>query len=144
MPSLASEATRPVVVERPAPTVGETAGPLFEEAAVGLPMMEDVTEVELVEQYEELPMELPVVEEALTDTMGPGTPGTEALAQAADVVGRLPVVEAPFAPDTSRVDDLKSRIEETRRRIRHELEQPFDTSVREAHRAGLDYGTRSA
>jgi hypothetical protein len=62
----------------------------------------------------------------------------DALAGAAmeDTVGQLPVMDEVVAPPVelpvdgpSRVDDLKSRIEETRRRIRHELEQPFDTAV---------------
>jgi hypothetical protein len=95
-----------------------------QEWASELPVAEDVMEAPAVEEF----VELPVVEEAFTDTMGPGTAGTEALVQAASVADRLPQVDSPLADDISRVDDLKSRIEETRRRIRHELEQPFDIS----------------
>ena len=43
-----------------------------------------------------------------------------------------PVVEAPEAKVTPAVDDLKARIEETRRRIRRELEQPFISDAVEA------------
>jgi hypothetical protein len=96
-----------------------------QEWASELPVAEDVMEAPAVEEF----VELPVVEEAFTDTMGPGTAGTEALVQAASVAGRLPQVDGPLVDDISRVDDLKSRIEETRRRIRHELEQPFDIST---------------
>ena len=60
--------------------------------------------------------ELPAVEQAVELPVGE---------QAVD----LPVVEEHIADTPSRVDDLKSRIEETRRRIRHELEQPFDNAV---------------
>jgi hypothetical protein len=38
-----------------------------------------------------------------------------------------PAISGEPPADPARVDDLKARIEETRRRIRHELEQPFDT-----------------
>ncbi len=104
--------------------------PLVEEVAV-IPAAEapvvqaPMAEVSMPEMG---PADVGVIEERPPQAMGPGTAGTEALAQAATVAGSIPLVEVPFAEDSSRVDDLKSRIEETRRRIRHELEQPFESS----------------
>jgi hypothetical protein len=110
----------------PAPVIDDqtTETAVHELPVEELPVMDDIVELPVLEDV----VALPAVEEAIAETMGPGTAGTEALAQAATVAGRLPVEPSP-AGDSSRVDDLKSRIEETRRRIRHELEQPFDVST---------------
>jgi hypothetical protein len=100
------------------------AGPTVMEALVETASVESASvELPVVDELLELPAEELVVEEL---------PLEEA------VVEELPVEEAPVAEtapavsdeppaDIARVDDLKSRIEETRRRIRRELEQPFDT-----------------
>ncbi len=119
--------TVPAVAPVAEPAVQGFAGelPVLEESAVELPVVEDIIELPAVEQV----IELAVVEEAVTYTAAPAVAETQALAQAADVAGRMPAVEIPLVDDSWRVDDLKSRIEETRRRIRHELEQPFDTSA---------------
>jgi hypothetical protein len=119
------EVVRPPVTAEPVVSFGLATEPAVEESATELPVVEDVMEVPMVEES----VELQVVEETFTDAMGPGTAGTEALVQAASVASRLPIDESPLADDSTRVDDLKSRIEETRRRIRHELEQPFDIST---------------
>jgi len=74
-------------------------------------------------------VETPSAEQPTSGLMGPGSANSEALANAADVMSGLPAEESATLEDSSRVDDLKSRIEETRRRIRRELEQPFDSSV---------------
>jgi hypothetical protein len=121
--SFGPELSRPVTVAEPVPSVAMPVEEALELPVAELPVMEDVFELPVIEDI----VALPAVEEPMAESMGPGTAGTEALAQAATVAGRLPV-EPPLAGDSSRVDDLKSRIEETRRRIRHELEQPFDVS----------------
>ncbi len=121
--SLGPELSRPATVAEPIPSVAMPAEKVLEVPVAELSVMEDVVELPVIEDI----VALPEVEEPMAEAMGPGTAGTEALAQAATVAGRLPM-EPPFAGDSSRVDDLKSRIEETRRRIRHELEQPFDVS----------------
>ncbi len=97
--------------------------PEVEEPTTESVMIEEVVEAPLIEEV----VEAPVVEETSAAPMGPGTMGTQALEQAAGVMGAFSGVEESLpVQDSSRVDDLKSRIEETRRRIRHELEQPFD------------------
>jgi hypothetical protein len=67
----------------------------------------------------------------------------------APVAEELPVVdEASLAQrmpvaETAQIDDLKARIEETRRRIRRELEQPF-VPAEEPVAAGADWTTSPA
>jgi hypothetical protein len=126
-------AVAPVAAE-PTPESAWPTETVTEKLAAEFPFMQDVIEVPVVEGPVDVPAveetaNLPVVEETATSVIGPGTPGTEALADAADVAGRLPAAEALSPDDSLRVDDLRSRIEETRRRIRHELEQPFDLSL---------------
>jgi hypothetical protein len=122
---LGPEAVQAPVATEPAPELVLPAEQVMEEFAAELPVEQDVVELPVVEEF----TNLPVIEETATSAIGPGTPGTEALAHAADVAGRLPAAEALSLDDSLRVDDLRSRIEETRRRIRHELEQPFDLSA---------------
>ena len=121
--SLGPELSRPTTAAGPSPDLAMAIEETLELPVAELPVMEDIVELPVIEDV----VALPAVEEPMAEAMGPGTAGTEALAQAATVAGRLPM-EPPLVGDSSRVDDLKSRIEETRRRIRHELEQPFDVS----------------
>lgn len=101
----------------------ETAS--VESAAAELPVVEELLELPVEELVvEELPLEEALVEEPAVEV----TPIAEAAPAVSD--------EAPA--DIARVDDLKSRIEETRRRIRRELEQPFDTEE-ETHEAEPDW-----
>ena len=111
-------------VESREPVAPESAEQMIEESVAELPVVEELVELPAVEESVELPM----VEESVTDIVSQGRGEVEALAEAATVVEQIPVVEGRPLADSARVDDLKSRIEETRRRIRHELEQPFDTS----------------
>ncbi|MBN1321681.1 MAG: hypothetical protein JXA87_12665, partial [Thermoleophilia bacterium] len=97
------------------------------------------TESARVEVFYEPPIidvpvvELPVSEPEVLDVHELETPAgeleeTEAafFAEAASVAEVAPVaVEADIISELAPVDDLKARIEETRRRIRQELEQPF-------------------
>ncbi|MBN1630638.1 MAG: hypothetical protein JW990_12795, partial [Thermoleophilia bacterium] len=92
--------------------------------------------VSRTESIEGLDFETPILEEPLFETVVvEEAPVEEALVEAPDI--EAPIVEAPEAeapvseetvvevPATPVMDDLKARIEETRRRIRQELEQPF-------------------
>ncbi len=120
-PSVASivddETVETSVHETPAVLLGA------EEPTTESVMIEEVVEAPLMEEV----VEAPLVDEIPAGPMGPGTAGVQALEQAAGVMGAFSGGEERLPPeDISRVDDLKSRIEETRRRIRHELEQPFD------------------
>jgi hypothetical protein len=119
------EVGRSPLEETPTPSTAATSEQVMEEPVAELPVVEDVVELPVVDES----VELPVVEESAMDTGVGVTAQAEALADAASVMGRIPVAESRPAENISRVDDLKSRIEETRRRIRHELEQPFDTAV---------------
>jgi nicotinate-nucleotide--dimethylbenzimidazole phosphoribosyltransferase len=77
--------------------------------------------------------ELPVVEEHVADSVAAGSPAVILPNEVAAAPQERAAFRETMPVDTpSRVDDLKSRIEETRRRIRHELEQPFDTAVTSA------------
>jgi hypothetical protein len=104
-------------------------------ASSGWAAEEAVAELAAPQPTAELPvevdaLELPVVEERVAEGTAAGSPA----ASPQSGVTEMPSEAAVFADTTlldapSRVDDLKSRIEETRRRIRHELEQPFETAV---------------
>jgi hypothetical protein len=118
------ELERPRVESPDAAAVLARSEQVSEEPVADLPVLEELVELPVVEEL----VELPVVEESLTEITRPGMAEAEALAGAATVAERLPVVERAPLGDAALVDDLKSRIEETRRRIRHELEQPFDTA----------------
>ena len=127
LPGAGWQPSAPSISEDSTAETGRSGAPAAEVTVTPAPSLieEPVTQPALPEDA----VEVPVVDEAVPGSMGPGSAGAEALAQAADVAGGLSGVESAPSEDGSRVDDLKSRIEETRRRIRRELEQPFDASV---------------
>jgi hypothetical protein len=125
---LASEDTEvvltPGVLEEPVPGMGWT------------PSADLATEETLREEFARIPEDnFPYVapeaelEESYPEVEHPAVPPLEevtpytAVAPAADSVRTEESPTPAVAPTT--VDDLKARIEETRRRIRRELEQPF-------------------
>ncbi len=73
------------------------------------------------------PLELPVEELEIEELSSEEAPIEELEIEETLIVEAAPVVSDEPPAGIARVDDLKSRIEETRRRIRRELEQPFDT-----------------
>ncbi len=83
----------------------------------------------LVEDVVELPVEELSVEEMQITEVPVEAPVEAEMAVEADTAEAGPAVIDEAPADVARVDDLKSRIEETRRRIRRELEQPFDTET---------------
>jgi hypothetical protein len=120
-PLAAAEIERPTIEAREG-----WPGAVWSEPVTEFPAIEaeepGVTEIE--EQSFEAPVvEAPVMEAPMVETSVMETPVMESPVAEAPVV-EVPVVEAPVA-GTAPVDDLKARIEETRRRIRRELEQPF-------------------
>ena len=91
-------------------------------------------ELPVVDELRELPWEEPAVEEMQIAEIQLADAPVEAPVEA-EMAVETPIAEvAPAVTEEpraaiARVDDLKSRIEETRRRIRRELEQPFDTEA---------------
>jgi hypothetical protein len=96
---------------------------------VDLPVESPTLEVPVVEApvfevpvFEDAAVEVPVVEAFTVPEVVVEAPAVEA----------APVTEPVEAPIAAVVDDLKARIEETRRRIRRELEQPFISTTPQA------------
>lgn len=71
---------------------------------------------------------MPIEEPLEADLPAEETLGPEAAELVAGVVSQTEAVSVD-SPPVSPIDDLKARIEETRRRIRQELEQPFVSTV---------------
>ncbi|MCX8032364.1 MAG: hypothetical protein N3B14_03065 [Thermoleophilia bacterium] len=103
---VAVEATAELVAE-PAVSISEESI-ASQEVRVGEPLVEEILAAE--PGAEEILAAEPVAEEALA-----AEPAAE------DVAAAEPAPETRVTP----LDELKARIEETRRRIREELEQPF-------------------
>ncbi|MBN1630696.1 MAG: hypothetical protein JW990_13095, partial [Thermoleophilia bacterium] len=99
--------------------------PAMEAAEIERPVAEAVPEW----TDESLDIETPAVEMPIVELPVVEAPEAEVMeAEVAEAPAmEAPVVEAPPVETAARpaVDDLKARIEETRRRIRQELEQPF-------------------
>jgi hypothetical protein len=102
--AVVEEPVATLVVEPPMVESPVTGAPIAERPVVAAPASEPVVVEPTV--VESPVVELPVVEQPVVE---------------------LPVEEATPVVEAQRVDDLKARIEETRRRIRRELEQPFIT-----------------
>ena len=90
-------------------------------------VLEDVTLEEVDDTSLAQTMETPFIE-PIADVVVPNAAYADAVESAPDLMSIVPITETQTVEDASRVDDLKSRIEETRRRIRQELESPFDAS----------------
>lgn len=97
----------PEILEEPVPGTGWSSSVVLEE--------ESFERVLPVIPEEALPEEGPTVSE---EAVGPAA-GTELETQAVSAVPSPPAIEIPIA------EDLRARIEATRRRIREELEKPF-------------------
>jgi len=101
------------------------------EAADGWAVAEVALEEPSVDRIvaEESPAtEVPIEEPLEADLPAEETLGPEAAELVAGVVSQTEAVSVD-SPPVSPIDDLKARIEETRRRIRQELEQPFVSTV---------------
>jgi len=94
--------------------VVEAEAPAMEETVPGTDSIEAL-------DFETPVLEAPFLETAVLEE-APTVEAPVEVALAEAPVAEAPVIEAPAPPA---MDDLKARIEETRRRIRQELEQPF-------------------
>ncbi len=120
----------PQVLDEPVPGAGwkPSTDPLEQQAV--LEELLKIPDVVILRDKAEPAVDVPVVEAPLAappvDAEAWLAAGWPDISDTPEVIGSAPVVEpAPARAEAGVGEDLKSRIEETRRRIREELEKPF-------------------